>query len=538
MKKIFLALFFSFLIVGVGQSQSLTEDTVMFDLSTPYQTIKSFNFYSQSAHFNPSLLKKCAELISNDSTDFPKKLIQLIKGEGISIKLEEISKNPDYIDSTSQLHIYKLNKNYPLLYLKKINGIWIFPKESVANVLQLHDKLFSFGGNTLLDIMDSSHANQYFGLTVNQYLAGLFFIFTALVIHKLLSKLIGKFAQKIITQLKVTTISAEEMTSLIKPLSFLIIILLLSFFFPILQLPATLSFYLATSIRAAIPLLFTITAFRLIKFIGLYLEMTAAQTKNTMDDQLVPIIRKSLRVFVVAFGTLAILQSLNISILPLLTGLSIGGLAFALAAQDTIKNFFGSVMIFIDKPFLIGHWITTDGVDGTVEEVGLRSTRIRTFSNSLVTVPNGKLADATINNHGLRVYRRFYTTLSINYDTPPALIEVFIDGLKEIVNRHPDTNRDHNNIFFNDMGAHALNIMFYIFFEVPDWSRELKARHEILLEILKLGNALKVNFAFPTQTLHIPELPTTPSSNTKYPDELQAKENLTQFLSVKKLKDQ
>jgi MscS family membrane protein len=237
---------------------------------------------------------------------------------------------------------------------------------------------------------------------------------------------------------------------------------------------------------------------------------------------------------VVTFGTLAILQSLNISILPLLTGLSIGGLAFALAAQDTIKNFFGSVMIFIDKPFQIGHWITTDGVDGTVEEVGLRSTRIRTFSNSLVTVPNGKLADATINNHGLRVYRRFYTTLSINYDTPPALIEVFIDGLKEIVNQHPDTNPDHNNIFFNDMGAHSLNIMFYIFFEVPDWSSELKAKHEILLEILKLGNALKVNFAFPTQTLHIP----TPSADVKYPDDLQAKENLTQFLALKKNKDQ
>ena len=146
--------------------------------------------------------------------------------------------------------------------------------------------------------------------------------------------------------------------------------------------------------------------------------MKATQTQNTMDDQLVPIIRKSLRVFVITFGTLAILQSLNLSIFPLLTGLSIGGLAFALAAQDTIKNFFGSVMIFLDKPFQIGHWITTDGIDGTVEEVGLRSTRIRTFSNSLVTVPNGKLADATINNHGLRVYRRFYTTLSINYDTP------------------------------------------------------------------------------------------------------------------------
>ena len=273
----------------------------MFDLSTPYQTIKSFNFYSQSAHFNPSLIKKCAELASNDSTDFPKKFIQLIKGEGISIKLEKISKDPNYIDSTTQLHIYKLNENYPLLYLKKINGLWIFPKESVANVLQLHKKLFAFGGDILLEIMDSSHANQYFGLTVNQYLAGLFFIFMAFVIHKLISKFIENNAHRIIKKLKVKKISAEEMTSLIKPLSFLIIILLLSFVFPILQLPASFSFYLATSIRAAIPLLFTITSFRLIKFIGLYLEMKAAQTKNTMDDQLVPIIRKSLRVFVVTF---------------------------------------------------------------------------------------------------------------------------------------------------------------------------------------------------------------------------------------------
>ncbi len=537
MGKIFLALFFGFITIGMGQSQSLTKDTVMFDLSTPYRAIKTFNFYSQSAHFNPSLIKKCAELASNDSTNFPKKLIQLIKGEGISIDIAQISNDPNYIDSTTQLHIYKLNENYPLLYLKKINDRWIFPKESVANVLQLHDKLFAFGGDVLLEFMDSSHANQYFGLTVNQYLASLIFIFMAFFIHKLLSKFIEKSAHRIIKKLKVKKISAEEMTSLIKPLSFLIIILLLSFVFPILQLPATFSIYLATSIRAAIPLLFTITSFRLIKYIGLYLEMKASQTQNTMDDQLVPIIRKSLRVFVITFGTLAILQSLNISIFPLLTGLSIGGLAFALAAQDTIKNFFGSVMIFIDKPFQIGHWITTDDIDGTVEEVGLRSTRIRTFSNSLVTVPNGKLADATINNHGLRVYRRFYTTLSINYDTPPALIEVFIDGLKEIVNQHPDTNSDHNNIFFNDMGAHSLKIMFYIFFEVPDWSSELKARHEILMEILKLGNVIKINFAFPTQTLHIAELSKAPLANTKYPDERQAKESLIQFLSLKKNND-
>ena len=112
MKNLFLALFFGFTTIEMGQSQSLTEDTVMFDLSTPYRAINSFNFYSQSNHFNPSLLKKCAELANNDSSDFPKKLIQLIKGEGISMDLEQISNDPNYIDSTTQLHIYKLNKNY------------------------------------------------------------------------------------------------------------------------------------------------------------------------------------------------------------------------------------------------------------------------------------------------------------------------------------------------------------------------------------------------------------------------------------------
>ena len=135
MKKIFVALFFGFTIIEMGQSQSLTEDTVMFDLSTPYRAINSFNFYSQSTHFNPTLIKKCAELASNDSSNFHKKLIQLIKGEGIYIDLAQISNNPNYIDSTTQLQIYKLNENYPLLYLKKINDRWIFPKESVANVL-------------------------------------------------------------------------------------------------------------------------------------------------------------------------------------------------------------------------------------------------------------------------------------------------------------------------------------------------------------------------------------------------------------------
>jgi MscS family membrane protein len=186
-----------------------------------------------------------------------------------------------------------------------------------------------------------------------------------------------------------------------------------------------------------------------------------------LDDQLVPLVRKTLKAFVIVVGSLFILKyGLRVDIVPYLTGLSIGGLAFALAAQDTIKNFFGSIMIFIDKPFQVGDWITSGEVDGTVEEVGFRSTRVRTFRNSLVYIPNGKIADATIDNHGLRKYRRFYTNITITYETPPELIEVFVDGLREIVRKHPKTRKDFYNIYLNNLASYSLEVMFYVFFAV------------------------------------------------------------------------
>jgi MscS family membrane protein len=221
---------------------------------------------------------------------------------------------------------------------------------------------------------------------------------------------------------------------------------------------------------------------------------------------------------VVIVGALFVLINLNISIIPFITGISIGGLALALAAQDTIKNFFGSLMIFVDKPFQIGNWITSGDIDGEVEEVGLRSTRVRTFRNSLIYVPNGKLADSTIDNHGLRVYRRYYTRLSITYDTPPRLIEVFVDGLNKIVKSHPHTRKDKYHIFINDFGASSLDIMFYIFFKASNWALELQYRHEIILEILKLAEEMNVRFAFPTRTLHMETFPDKSSLTPRYID--------------------
>jgi MscS family membrane protein len=287
----------------------------------------------------------------------------------------------------------------------------------------------------------------------------------------------------------------------------LMVVLFIFIFIPLAQLPIKIAHYVILSLKGSIPLLATLVVYRMVDILGAYLAKLAERTEGKLDDQLVPIIRKTLKAFVVVIGGVVFLQNLNFNITALLAGISIGGLAIALAAQDTLKNFFGSVMIFLDRPFQIGDWITAGEIDGTVEEVGFRTTRVRTFRNSLVSVPNGKLSDMVVDNHGLRMYRRFYTQITITYDTPPEKVEAFVEGLRKIVELHPDTRKDYFNVFFNDLAAYSFNIMFYIFFQVPDWTNELRARHEVLLEVVKLAEVLDVRFAFPTQTLHMEEFP-------------------------------
>ena len=251
-----------------------------------------------------------------------------------------------------------------------------------------------------------------------------------------------------------------------------------------------------------------------------------------MDEQLVPILTRTLQSIIIAVAIIYVLRLFNVNVTALIAGISIGGLAIALAAQDTLKHLFGSLMIFFDKPFQIGDAISFNGVDGTVEEVGFRSTRIRTFSNSLVYVPNGKLSDAVIDNLGLRVFRRYKTNITITYDTPPLLIEQFIEGLREIVAIHPATRKDSFEVHLNGMSAHSLDILFYIFFYVSSWKEELTARHEIIMATLKLAEKLGVRFAFPTSSIHIEEFPHQGNTTVRQikTDE-EGRQTLEQFLA-------
>jgi len=195
-----------------------------------------------------------------------------------------------------------------------------------------------------------------------------------------------------------------------------------------------------------------------------------------------------------------------------ITGLGVGGLAVALAARETLANLFGSLMIMFDRPYRIGDWIKLGDNEGTVEDIGFRSTRIRTFYDSLLSIPNSESVSMPIDNMGMRSYRRVYTTIGIRYDTPPERIEAFLEGIKRIIQANPMTRKDYFHVVLNNFGPSSLEIMLYFFLQVPDWSAELVERQRVFLEVSRLADALDVEFAFPTQTLQIESLPGQPVS--------------------------
>ncbi len=256
-------------------------------------------------------------------------------------------------------------------------------------------------------------------------------------------------------------------------------------------------------VRGLILVAVVLSAYRLTDVIADQMSVRAESTESKLDDQLVPLVRRALKIIVIVSGILILLQNFDVNVGSLVAGLGIGGVAIALAAKDTIANFFGSVMIFVDRPFQIGDWVRIGDTEGIVEEVGFRSTRVRTFYNSLVTVPNAHFTEAAIDNMGLREYRRYSTVLNLTYDTTPEQMEAFVEGIRAIIVANPKSRKDYYEIHFSNFGAHSLDVMVYIFFKVSSWTEELQERHNVLMEILRLASNLGVEFAFPTQTLHV-----------------------------------
>jgi len=271
---------------------------------------------------------------------------------------------------------------------------------------------------------------------------------------------------------------------------------------------------LSATLAILLAMIGTVAAWRITDLIGYYLSTHARHSPGHIDDVLVPLVVRALKVMIVVVAVVFAAGALNLPLAPLLASLTIAGVAFSFAAKDTVENFFGSVAVLTDRPFDMGDWVVIDDVEGMVEQVGFRSTRVRTFYNSVVTIPNANLVRAIVDNYGRRRYRRWKTTLGVQYDTTPEQLVGFTEGIRELVRLHPYTRKDYYEVYCNDFGDSSLNILLYLFFEVPDWNTELRERERMFLDIVRLADQLGVQFAFPTQTVHLfsGETPSAPSN--------------------------
>ena len=303
---------------------------------------------------------------------------------------------------------------------------------------------------------------------------------------------------------------AREQKRLELPVLLIVAALTILVGFPVLDFDPDVENVVKTFASFASALAATLLGLRMVDVATEYWADVASRTDSKLDDQLVPLARTVGKIFVGVVGAIFVLQNLNINITSLVAGLGIGGVAVALAAQDSIKNLLGGATILADKPFQVGDWVVIGQYEGTVEQVGFRSTRIRTFADSLITMPNARITDTEVNNMGRRSWRRYSTTLGLAYYTDPDRIQAFVEGVRAIVLANPKMRHDYYIVEFITFADSSLNIMVYTFIEAADWNEEMRVRHIFNLDILRLAERLEVDFAFPTQTLHVAETPGRP----------------------------
>ncbi len=247
--------------------------------------------------------------------------------------------------------------------------------------------------------------------------------------------------------------------------------------------------------------------YRLVDVIEYYLNRLIGRTETKLDDMLVPIVRKALRVTIAIIAVLLISENiLGANVKSLLLSAGVGGIAVALAAKDTIANFFGSITIFTDRPFQMGELVKIGEHRGPVEAVGFRSTRIRTLEGHLVTIPNSVIANTSVENIGKRPYIRRISNITITYDAGHTKAKKAVEIIKDILAGVPEVNADSEKpprVYFSDFNDCSLNIYMSYWVRPADYWLYHQVNEQVNLEIMKRFEAEQIEFAFPTQTLYV-----------------------------------
>lgn len=513
MKKIIFLLVFLITATANISFAKINPDTIRVRLNTPRDAMMTHWKYLKPKSYFPATAAKALyfkDKKKKNKVELAIKLKKIITGRAIIISFSSVPNNPDYIDSTDGRYIYYPFLNYPDIYLERINKKWYYSEETVNLIPKLYDEIYPF---TLNSITDKFPAFLRFKILLQmelwQLVGILLIILLIVILQKLMRSIVRIVLNIIFKNLDKSSVLNKHFRLVVRTISIILALIIGSLFLPVLDLPIGVHVFLVLIYKITLMIFIIILSFRITDYIYYKTRKFLEQHNKTMTLNVLPFFRTLFKTILVIIGGLLIIVSLGYDIWPWLAGLSIGGLAIALAAQETIRNIFGSITILADRPFDVGDWIVYDKYEGTVEEIGIRSTTIRTFSDSLLTVPNGRLMDVTIDNMDLRRYRRFQTYLSIVYGTPVEMLEAYVQGIEKLVQKHDFIRKDVYYVYINNLADSSIQIFIRLWFNSKTWAEELKHRHILIKDILELARTLGVEFAFPTQSIFVEHFPGT-----------------------------
>ena len=342
-------------------------------------------------------------------------------------------------------------------------------------------------------------SRTYYQNTVQQWLLALLIIAGAVILGKILYWIFGRVVRRLTAKTK--TRLDDIIVDMIEEPTILVVSLFgIWYGAHTLTLPDNLLLWLGQVFQVLIVLTIAWLISRMFDFLFReYLVPLSAKTETDLDDQILPIARKSVKVVIWALAIIVVLDNAGYNVGALLAGLGIGGLALAMAAKDTVSNIFGGFTIFVDKPFALNDRVIVAGFEGVVKEVGLRSTRLETLVGRIVTIPNSTFSDSPVENVSAEPSRKVVVGLGLTYDTSPEQMERAMDLLKGIAAANPAIE-EKVVVAFTKYGDFSMNLGFTYY--IKKGSDTTGTQSAVNLEILRQFNENALEMAFPTQTLY------------------------------------
>jgi MscS family membrane protein len=455
-----------------------------------------------------------------DASELPE-LVREERAKEIAIKLYAILTFKDITSSkvpanatSSPLPIADVN-DYGI-YLEQSGPNWRFSKSTIKDVPDIfreieHNlskkEMRKLGGNTATWLTIRSYVPEHlkgttFILEDWHWVAAGLTLFAAVLLHFVLVF----FFRRVLTKVIPSRYAAEQtdrIASIRTPLFVIVFTSALQLFLSSFDLQIDFYTVAITWISTGRILAIMLLSIRLIPMFSVRLNRITSEATSVSEEILYPLVEKAAWLCIIVIGVVQILWTHGVNVSGLAAGLGLGGLAFALAAKDTVENIFGAVAILIDQPFRTGDNLSMGGITGTVEHIGLRSTRLRTPENSLVSLPNSKIISSHVDNLGARTSLRVRTMLNLPLSTAPSSIEALCGGVRAILTSHPHCVRDSIVVHFTEFQYASLGVLVQFNLSLQTWAEEQKRKEEIFLAIVRLIHELGLSLAVPIQELAV-----------------------------------